>query len=146
MSLGDLKKTAKPLGIQVTVAELNTREELDGALGSIPAEVDAIFLVNSIFISTHSKEIAEAAIKKKLPTAASMGKCEEGIMLSYSTRHNQSGRQASRLAYQILQGENPGDIPAEIADFYLCVNLPTAEKIGMNISNNTLAQADEIIR
>jgi len=146
MSLADLQKTAKTFGIQVTVAELDSKEDLDRVLGSIPAEMDAIFLVNSIFISTHTKEIVETAIRRKLPTASSMGKCEEGIMVSYSTRHPQSGKQASRLAYLILQGENPGDIPAEIVDFYLCVSLQTAEKIGAEISDSVLAQADEIIR
>jgi len=146
MSLADLKKTARSLGLQVTIAEVKNGKELEAALGAIPEGVDAIFLVNSIFISTHSKEIGAAAIQHKLPTAASLGKCEEGVMISYSARHQQVGKQASRLAYHILRGEEAGDIPAEIVDYSLCVNLKTAREINTALPDTILTEADEIIR
>jgi putative ABC transport system substrate-binding protein len=145
MSLADLKKAAANAGVKVTVDELQSKKELDTALHSIPDDIDAIFLLNSILISTNAKNIAEAGIQKKLPTAASIGKCGEGVLLSYSTRHAQSGRQASRLAYLVLRGEYPGNIPTEIADFFLCTNLQTAEKIGIKISDSVLTQSDELI-
>lgn len=146
MSLADLQKTAKKFGVRVTVAEVGSKKELDAAMETIPEDADAVFLLNSIFISSHAEQIAAAAKRKKLATAASIGKCAEGIMMSYSTRHAQSGLQASRLAYQVLKGEDPGNIPAEIVDFYFCVNLPTIKTIGLDISDSILAQADEIIR
>ena len=146
MSLGDLKKAANSLGVLLNVAEVNTKKELITALDLIPEETDAIFLLNSIFVSTHAKTIAEAAIQKKLPTAASIGKDKEGILLTYSTQHELSGKQASRLGYQLLKGQNPAEIPAELADFILVVNLKTADKMGFTISDNILAQADKVIR
>ena len=146
MSLGDLKKAAKTLGIKLTVTEVDTQEELNASLASIPEEIDAIFLLNSILISTNAHKIAQTAINKKLPTAGSIGKDVEGLLITYSTQHNRSAKQASRLAYQILKGELASDIPTEIADFYLYVNLQTADKIGLIIPENILAQADKLVR
>lgn len=146
MSLGDLKKAARILGVKLTIAEVNSKEELDTALASIPAGIDAIFLLNSIFISTHAQKITQAAINKKLPTAASIGKDLEGVLITYSAKHKHTVKQASRLAYQILQGEHPKDIPAEMVDFFLNVNLQTADKIGLTIPESILAQADELLR
>lgn len=146
MSLDDLKKAAEYLGVQLHVAEMDTKKELVAALDSIPEETDAIFLVNSILISTNAQTIVQAAIDKKLPTAASIGKDQEGVLLTYSSQHALLGKQASRLAYLILNGQNPAEIPAEISDFQLIVNLTTAEKIGLKIPDSILAQADRILR
>lgn len=145
MSIQDLEKAAQSLGVELTVAEVNNMEELNGALNSIPEGTDAIFLLNSIFISTNAKRIIDAAIRRKLPTAASIGKDKEGVLLTYSSPHEVSGKQASILAHLVLHGQPPAEIPTEIADFYFSVNLNTAEKIGLKLPENILAQADKLI-
>ncbi len=38
----------------------------------------------------------------------------------------------------VLSGTNPGDIPVELADFTLSLNLSTADKIGMTIPSYLL--------
>ncbi len=145
-SLDDLKKTADSIGIRLTVSEVVSVEQLDVALDSIPADADAIFLLHSIFISTHAKKIADIAIEKKLPTAAATWTCRDGVLISYSNKHFETGMQASRLAYLVLNGGNPAVIPSEIANFFLGINLKTASQIGLSISDNVLAHANEIVR
>ncbi len=56
------------------------------------------------------------------------------------------GRQAGRLANLVLQGRNPADIPSEITDFFIGVNLKTAEATGVEVPVEVLQQADIIIR
>lgn len=146
MSLGDLKKAANSLGVELHIAEVDSKKELAAALESIPEETDAIFLLNSMLISTSAPMIVQAAIGKKLPTAASIGKDEEGVLLTYSTQHALVGKEASRLAHLILLGQSPAEIPAEISDFQLIINLTTAEKIGLKIPDSILTQADKILR
>lgn len=146
MSLEDLEKAAKMLGVGLEIAKVGTRKELDMILGSIPEDVDAIFLLNSIFISTHASRIAQEATRRKLPTGASIDKAQEGVLLTYSTKHESNGKQAARLAYLLLQGQNSAEIPTEIADYYFTINLKTAEQIELLLSDNILVQADEVIR
>ena len=56
------------------------------------------------------------------------------------------GKQASRLVGTILNGVNPGDIPIERADFFLKINLAVAGELGIDVPEEILQQAHEIIR
>ena len=145
-SLKDLQQSSQPLGISVTVAEVNNEAELDKALLSIPADTDAIFMLHSLLISTHARKIADMANAKKIPTAAAIGKSREGALISFCPELSKIGKQASRIARQVLKGETVGDTPTEIADFSLGINLQTAEKIGITVPNDILIMADDIVR
>jgi putative ABC transport system substrate-binding protein len=52
----------------------------------------------------------------------------------------------ARLADHILQGGQPADTPIETAEFFLTINLQTAERIGLEIPDIYIRQADRIIR
>jgi putative ABC transport system substrate-binding protein len=71
---------------------------------------------------------------------------DRGVTISYGMVAEKTGRQAGRLANLILQGKNPADIPSEITEFFIGVNLQTAEATNVEISAEVLQQADIIIR
>jgi putative ABC transport system substrate-binding protein len=56
------------------------------------------------------------------------------------------GKQAARLADQIFKGARPADLPVEMAEFFLAINLKVAKTIGLTIPDEILRQADIIIR
>jgi putative ABC transport system substrate-binding protein len=56
------------------------------------------------------------------------------------------GKQAAGLADQILKGTKPGDLPVETAEYFLIINLQTAQAIGLDVSDEILRQADTVIR
>jgi putative ABC transport system substrate-binding protein len=56
------------------------------------------------------------------------------------------GKQAARIAYQVLNGVRPTDLPVETSDFFLSINLKTAQTIGLDIPDEILRQADHIVR
>jgi putative ABC transport system substrate-binding protein len=61
-------------------------------------------------------------------------------------RFYEAGEQAARLADQIFKGADPGSLPVETTEFFLSVNLITAEAIGVEIEDDVLEAADDIIR
>lgn len=144
-NLDDLQEATRQLGIRLTVSEVKTGEELATALSSIPEDVDGIFFVRSIFISANINKVIATAITRKLPIGAGSAKYKNGVTVSYGLDRFQSGKQASRLAHMILQRISPADIPAEISNFYLGINLKTAHATGIKIPNDILTQADYII-
>ena len=145
-SLEDLEKALSSLGIKLILAEVNDQSELDAALADIPEEADGIFILHSIFIHSNTDKLVQTAIEKKLLIGSAAAQSDVGVTVSYGMIAEKTGRQASRLAGLLLSGRSPTDIPSEIADFYLGVNLNTAEASGIEIPATILQQADIIIR
>jgi len=50
----------------------------------------------------------------------------KGVLITFGANATEVGKQASLMAEQILQGVNTKNIPVEIAEFYLGINLKTA--------------------
>lgn len=145
-SVEDLKKTLAHLGLKFTLVEVNNQSELDAALANIPKNVDAIFLVHSIFISSNTDKLVQAAIKNNLLIGSAVAQSDLGIMISYGMIPQKTGQQASHIAQLILSGNSPEDIPSEVADFFIGTNLRTAKEAGIEIPINVIQEADIIIR
>lgn len=145
-SLEDLEKAVSSLGVKLILAEVNDQSELDAALADIPKDADGIFVLHSIFIHSNTDKLVRTAIEKKLLIGSAAAQSDVGVTVSYGMIAEKTGRQASRLASLILSGRSPTDIPSEIADFYLGINLNTAEASGIEIPATILQQADIIIR
>ena len=145
-SLEDLQKTASTLGIKLSLVEVNDQSELDTALAAIPENADGIFMIHSIFIHSNVEKLVQAAIDRKLLIGSGAAQSDRGVTISYGMVAEKTGRQAGRLANLILKGIKPADIPSEITEFFIGVNLQTAKATNVEISAEVLQQADIIIR
>jgi putative ABC transport system substrate-binding protein len=56
------------------------------------------------------------------------------------------GEQAARMADRILKGTKPGDMPVETAEFFLHINMKSAQAIGLDVPDAILRQAHTVIR
>jgi putative ABC transport system substrate-binding protein len=88
------------------------------------------------------------AKKRKLPiSVANIGAIKNhAILTSYGMDTFLTGKQAARLADQILKGSKPDNLPVETAEFYLAINLKTAKTIGLTISDEILRHAHLVVR
>ena len=113
----------------------------------MPKDIDAIFIIHSIFIGSNMETIVNSAIKRRIPLVSSGHEhYKQGAVISYSDSADHTGWQIAHLAGSILRGSSPADLPVEIANFSLGVNLKTARSIGLQISEDVLQQAENIIR
>jgi len=144
-SLTTLKKGAKNLQVELIVKETPTPEELKKILNAIPDEADALFILNGVLNSSHIDTYVETAIKHQLPLAGGIG-FENGIPIFFGQDRFHTGKQASRLAHEILQDTPVTMLPVENAALFLRINLKNVQASGLNISNEILHLADEIIR
>jgi ABC-type uncharacterized transport system substrate-binding protein len=83
---------------------------------------------------------------KLLTSGPSDASLQVGALMVYGIRHEATAKQAARLADRILSGIAPADLPVEIAESFLAINLKTADIIELTISDEVLRQADAIIR
>jgi putative ABC transport system substrate-binding protein len=144
LGLETVSEAAMALGVELITREVRKPEEITAAVENIPEEADAIFLLADSLLGTHATEF----VKLQLPTSAANPSdlTDHGVLTSYGIDQTSAGKQAARLADQIFQGVKPADLPVEMAEFYLAINLKTAEAIGLDISDEILLQADIIIR
>jgi putative ABC transport system substrate-binding protein len=144
LALETVSEAATALGVELITHKVRNLEEIAAAIDNIPEEADAIFLLPDSLVGGRATEFVEL----ELPTSAANPEDLKihGVLTSYGIDQVSAGKQAARLADQILQGTKPADLPVETAEFFSAVNLKTAEAIGLDISDDVLLQADIIIR
>jgi putative ABC transport system substrate-binding protein len=96
----------------------------------------------------HQKEIAELAVKYRLPVIYTLREyVEAGGLMNYGTSITDLDRRAATYVDKILKGAKPADIPVEQPmKFEFIINLKAAKQIGLTIPPNVLARADRVIR
>jgi ABC-type uncharacterized transport system substrate-binding protein len=97
---------------------------------------------------SHRKQLADLAIKSRLPTIYPRSDfVEDGGLMSYGTSFVDLSRRSATYVDKILKGAKPADLPVEQPKkFEFIINLKAAKQIGLNIPPNVLARADKVIR
>lgn len=146
-SAAQLTDAASSMGLTLVHAYTRTNDEVSALLADLPQAIDAIFLLPGSLVNRRINKLIEVANARKIPVSGpSTAQVEAGALMSYGIVHGEVGVQASRIADRILRGADPSTMPVETADFYLTVNVAAANRIGLDISEEVLQQADVILR
>ncbi|MEW6665063.1 MAG: ABC transporter substrate-binding protein [Thermodesulfobacteriota bacterium] len=148
LALKMVRTAAAKLGVELITREVHDAETLNDAILNIPGEADAVFLLPDSLMTTRLTDMVTMATKRNLPvSAANVSNVKsDHVLTAFGIDLPLCGKQAARLADQIFKGARPADLPVEIAEFYLAINLKVAETIGIAIPDEILRQADMIIR
>ena len=114
---------------------------------AVGARAEAIFVLESASIFRGRAEIAQLAMKNRMPASfAFRDYVEIGGLVSYGVNFSTMYRRAAEYADRILRGVKPVDLPVEQSTkFELVINLKTAKTLGLAIPPGVLAIADEVI-
>ena len=134
----DLRESAERRGVNVEFRLCRTPKDLQPALDSMRGKIDALIVPDDELTSTSRvrKAITAWALKNRLPLAAPTPEwVEHGALLCYGASYERLGKEASRLADRLMNGDFVrGDIGALRAeDFDLVVNRNTANQLGVEI-------------
>lgn len=146
IGLEAIRPIAEAAGVELVVEYFTTTEQVPPAIENLPADVDAIFTLPDIFVgSGYLLAWAQKAIERGIPHAH-ITSANLGPLFSYGANVFANGRQAAHLVDLIFDGAAPGELPVEIGEFYLIINLQTAEAAGLEVGDQFLNRANEIIR
>lgn len=147
VSLEQIRAAAQQKGVALIERPLQDSAEIEAAAREIPASAQAIMLPQDARVESKVKLFVAAAGARRIPLSApSSIQVEEGALTSFGHEHRAIGRQAARLAAEILRGANPGDLPVETSESRLAISLPAAQAIGLAIDDALLRQAQLVIR
>lgn len=141
-SLPILEDAADKLGLTLIIEPVDGWEGMQEAMARLPAGTRAMLVPPDAVIASHSREIARFAIDRGI--ALSMphqGGVEHGALMSYGFDLREVGIQAANHGALLLTGVAPADLPVELAEFSLSINLATARRLGITIPRAILRQA-----
>ena len=121
-------------------------DQLEPAFTTMARErTGGVVLVPSFFLVTHRRQLAELAIKSRLPML-SWTDALSGALISYGPSSFDIHWRAGGHVAKILNGAKPGELPVEQpSKLALIINLKTAKALGLTIPQTLLLQADQVI-
>jgi putative tryptophan/tyrosine transport system substrate-binding protein len=136
------------LKLRLQIVKASTENEFDKAFATVVEQGCKALIVGAdpLFVARREQLVAlaerysiPAIYEFRLYTAV-------GGLMSYGPSLQDGYRQAGVYVGRILKGEKPGDLPVVLPTrFELVINLKTAKKLGLKISDNVLSLADELI-
>ena len=148
-ALREINVAADVFRVQVQYLEVRGPKDIEIAFRAASQEhADAVLVLGSPVINSQRKQVADLAVKNRLPAIYSAPESvEDGGLVFYGVNRLDLFRRAATYVDKILKGAKPGDLPVEQpTKFELVINLKAAKQIGLTIPPNVLARADRVIK
>ena len=142
------KTAAAKIGRPLFIAKASNDAELDAGFAAlIGAGVNALIVASDPYFDTRRTQIIDFAAGHRLPAIYhNRGYAIEGGLVSYGPNIPGAYHQAGIYCALILNGAQPDDLPVtQPTQFDFVINLKTAETLGISISPQLLARADEVM-
>jgi len=144
----DIQRAARPLNLEIAVFRANTDQKIGAAFEAIAHQrVPALVAAASAFFDTRRAKIVELAQRDKVPAIYHFSEyAQDGGLMSYGLNFSEVYRLVGVYTGKILKGAKPSELPVmQATKFEFVINLKTAKALGMQISDNLLSLADEVI-
>lgn len=147
--LPTIESEARRLKFQLKILEVRKPEDFEQAIaGAAKGNAKALLSVPSTMLNAYTKQIAQLAIKHKLPMMGSTPESvDAGALVTYSPDFEKLFDRAAEYVVRILKGSNPATMAIEQpSEFVLAINLKTAAAIGLKIPEAMRFRATKIVQ
>jgi ABC-type uncharacterized transport system substrate-binding protein len=137
---------AQALNVGMLPVRVRQLDELEVALQAARKQVQALAVVEDGLFLPSGGRIADLAVRNRLPSIGFREYCEAGGLLAYGVDFPYIWRQGAVLVDKIFKGAKPAELPIQQATrFEFVVNLKTARALGLTLTPEVLARADQVI-
>jgi putative tryptophan/tyrosine transport system substrate-binding protein len=148
MEQHDAEAAATILGQKSLVLNVASKDDFPAAFETFIREgADAMFIATDPMLLSQREAIAAFGAKQRVPVIHFERQYVlVGGLISYGTSISGMYRQAGAYCGQILKGAKPAEMPVlQPTKFELVINLKAAKELGIEVPQNLLAIADEVI-
>src|SRR5262245_8569806 len=148
-TLKEIEPAAKAFKMQLQFLDVLHAKDMETAFrAASEGRAQGVLTLNSAILGSQRAQIADLAVKKRLPVMYHQTDfVEAGGLMSYGVNLPDLNRRAATYVDKILKGAKPADLPIEQpTKFELVINLKTAKALGLTIPQSLLVRADEIIQ
>jgi putative ABC transport system substrate-binding protein len=147
--LKEVERAAGALGVKLQYLDVLDPKDIETAFREAgKGRAGAVLTLGSSILLSHRAQLAELAVKNRLPVIYAQPEyVEAGGLMTYGVSITDLFRRAATYVDKILKGAKPADLPVEQpTKFELIINLKAAKQIGLTIPANVLVRADKVIR
>jgi putative ABC transport system substrate-binding protein len=140
---------ARSMRLQLQSVEVSSVDDFERAFSALKTGgAEALIVAGSGLTSTNAGQIANLAMKHRLPSmVSSRDRVDAGGLMAYGPNLAELWRRAATFVDKILKGAKPGELPVEQpTKFELVINMKTAKALGLTIPPSLLRRADEVIQ
>src|SRR5262245_20739690 len=144
----EIEDAADSLRQQIVAVEASTDAELETAFAALAKHrINALLVAASPYFDTRRERIVHLAEQQRFPAVYQFREfAAAGGLMSYGISISEGYHQVGVYAAKVLAGARPADLPVQVVSkFELVINLRTAKALGIQISDNLLSLADEVI-
>ena len=145
----EAQKTAHQLGVQLEAFDARNAAEIDTSLRAIQRRAPgAILVASDQWLLKEKARIASTIRKARIPAMFPWKEYhEDGALMSYGPDLKEIWRRAAFYIVRILKGANPAELPVEeVSKFDLIFDLRIARELKIEVPEELLYRADEVIR
>jgi putative ABC transport system substrate-binding protein len=143
-----VQAAARAIGQLLDILEVNTERDIEPAFAMLEERgIRALFVGTGPFFFSNREHVVALAARHSIPaTYSSRDSVTAGGLMSYGSRNADAFHQAGIYTGRILKGESPADLPVvQSSRFELVLNLRTAKTLGLEVPDQLLALADDVI-
>jgi putative tryptophan/tyrosine transport system substrate-binding protein len=147
--LKETELAADSLNVKLQYQNVVSSPDIETAFRAIAKKQgDGVVFLGSAIFGSYRSQIAELAVKNRLPATYTRPEfVEDGGLMTYGPSINDLFRRAATYVDKILKGAKPALLPVEQpTKFELIINLNAAKKIDLIIPQKILARADRVIK
>ena len=148
LQFGATETAARLSGVTLASFPIRNGEEIKDAIERAERErVPAMVILTSPLIFNQRSQIADLALKARLPTISLFNSYPKvGGLMAYGPNLASMFKRAASYIDRILSGANPGQLPIERpTKFELVINFKTAKALGLAVPWQLQQLADEVI-
>ena len=142
-----IQAAATSLDVQVSVASVHAREEIEGVIAALARDPGgALIVMPDSFNVTNRDLIIALAVRYRVPAISdNRFYTESGGLINYGSDFTEQFRKAAAYVDRILRGTKPADLPIQQpTKFDIVINLKTAKALDLTVPTSLLVAAQVI--
>lgn len=139
------REAAEEMGLTLEEATVSNASEVQQAAESL--DVDALYVPTDNAVVSALESVVQVAESKQIPLIVGEGdSVRGGGLATWGIDYEELGYQTGMMAVEVLDGTDPGTMPVETQEqIELVINTAAAERMGVEVPQELLDQADEIV-
>lgn len=141
------QEAAEKMDLELELVAISNKSEVLQAAESLVGKVDALYVPTDNAVVDALESMIQIAEQEQLPLIVGEGdSVERGGLATLGIDYHLLGYQTGEMAMRILDGEDPATMPVETQEVVkLIVNIGAAERMGVELPEDLIDEADEVV-